>query len=137
MFDASREGRCSEIAAWSSALASLALAAGAWWFARSWQIALGVFVLGLASLRVALAHRLTVWIAASLGTLAVGAVGGGLSWLFAHVVDDPTIPSIAAVAGALVSSLAPAWAYASVAQRRAQDVPDSLFDPVSVPRSRR
>ncbi len=136
VFDASRAGRSSEIAAWSNAFASLAIGAGAFALARSWPIGFGAFVLAFALLRASLAHRLTVWIAASLGTLAVGALGGGLTWLFAHVIDMPSAPSIAAVLGAIGSSLAPAWAYANLAQRRADDVRDSLIHPVSVPPSR-
>lgn len=137
MFDASRAGRSFEVAAWSNAAASLALGAGSYAGTRSWQIALGTAVVAFVLLRGVLTHRLTVWIAASFGTLAVGAVGGGLAWLFAHVLDAPSAPSIAAVLGALLSATVPAWAYAELAQRRAQDIRDSLVDPVSVPRSSR
>ena len=135
VFDASRAGRSAEIAAWSNGLAALGLGGGAYALTRSWPGALGVAVLVFVLLRGALAHRHTVWVPATLGTLAVGAVGGALAWLFGHVVEVPSAPSIAAVLGAVLSALAPAWAYANFAQRRARDIRDSLVDPVSVPPS--
>ena len=135
VFDASRAGRSSEIAAWSNALASLGLAGGAYALVRSWPLALAVAVIAFVLLRVALAHRLTVWIAAALGTLAVGAVGGALCWLFGHVLEQAAAPWIAGALGALLSALAPAWAYGSLAQRRERNIRDSLVDPVSVPPS--
>ena len=92
--------------------------------------------LALVVLRFALTHRLTVWFAAAVGTLTVAAVGGTLAWLFGHVVEIASAPSIAAVAGALLAALAPAWSYANIARRRAEDVRDSLIDPISAPRSR-
>jgi hypothetical protein len=131
VFAASRHGRASEIVAWSNAAASVGLGAGAYMLGRSWPIAIGGFVIAFVLLRVALAHRLTVWMAASFGTLAIAGAGGGLSWLFAHLIEEPSAPSIAAITGALVSATGPAWAYAKLAERRAQEVPDSLVDPVS------
>jgi hypothetical protein len=135
VFDASRQGRPFEIAAWSNAVASLGLGAGTYALTRSSSAAVGAFVLAFVLLRMALAYPQTVCVAASLGTLSVGTVGGALSWLFAHVIEAPSAPSIAGVAGALLSAIAPAWAYANLAQRRAQDIPDSLVEPVSVPSS--
>ena len=93
-------------------------------------------VLVLVVLRLALTHRLTVWLAAFVGTLTVAAVGGALAWLFGHLAPLESAPSIAAVAGALLAALAPAWSYASIARRRAEDVRDSLVEPISAPRSR-
>lgn len=136
MFDTSRAGRSSEIAAWSNAVASLGLGASVYLAARSWPLAVGLSILGFILLRGALVHRLTVWIAASFGTLAVAGVGGGLSWLFAHVLEVPAAPSIAAVIGALLAAILPAWAYGNLAQLRERRVRDSLIDPVSVPSSR-
>src|SRR5690242_4219116 len=75
IFHASREGRSAEVAAWSNAVASLGLGAGAFMLAHSWPLALVVATFSFVLLRVALAHRLTVWVAASFGTLAVSAVG--------------------------------------------------------------
>jgi hypothetical protein len=136
MFHASREGRLAEIAAWSNAAAALALGGLAFYELRSWSIALVAMVLSFVLLRVALAHRLTVWIAASFGTLAVGAAGGTLAWVFAHVVEVPSLPSIAAVFGAIFAACPPAWSYARLAKHRADAIPDSLIEPVSVPSSR-
>ena len=77
-----------------------------------------------------------MWIAAGFGTLTIAALGGALAWLFGHAVESPAAPSIAAVLGALFASLGPAWSYAHLARRRAEDVRDSLLAPVSVPHSR-
>ena len=116
-------------------MAAIGLGGAAYALTRSWPGAIGAVVLVFVLLRGALAHRNTVFIPASLGTLAVAAVGGGLAWLFGHVIEVPSAPSIAAVLGAVLSALAPAWAYATLAQRRARDIRDSLVDPVSVPPS--
>ncbi len=135
IFHASREGRVAEIAAWSNAAAALALGGLTYYGLRSWIAPLVVVVLSFILLRVALAHRVTVWIAASFGTLAVGAAGGTLAWVFAHVAEVPALPSIAAVFGAIFAACPPAWSYARLAKHRANDIPDSLVDPVSIPPS--
>lgn len=143
VFDASRVGRAGEIAAWANAASAfaIAVATGALLWARfathaAW-LGLVAGLVTLLVLRLALAHRYTVWIAAAVGTLTIAALGGGLAWLFAHVLESASAPSIAAVAGALVAALAPARSYAHIAGRRANDVPDSLVEPpVSAPRSR-
>jgi hypothetical protein len=85
-------------------------------------------------LRLALAHRYTVWLAATLGTLTIGALGGLLAWLFAHALEMPSAPSIAGAIGAVLAALAPAWSYAHLAGRRAENVRDSLVDPISARR---
>jgi integral membrane sensor domain MASE1 len=87
-------------------------------------------------LRLALAHRYTVWISASVGTLTVAAVGSAVGWLFGHIIESPSAPSVAAVLGAILAAAPPAWAYSQVARRRANAERDSLIDPVSVPTSR-
>jgi hypothetical protein len=135
IFNASRDGRSAEIAAWSNAIASLGLGAGTYVLSHSLPGTALVPVIAFVLLRAALAHRLTVWIAASLGTLAVAALGGGLAWLFAHVIEIPAVPSLAAIFVAVLSALVPAWAYARLAQRRGANIRDSLVDPISVPPS--
>lgn len=143
LFHESRQGRAAEIAGWSNAASALAVAGGVTTFGWSslpihaaW-VGLIAGAMTLFALRLALAHRYTVWIAATVGTLTIAALGGGLAWLFAHVLESASAPSIAAVAGALVAALAPARSYAHIAGRRANDVPDSLVEPpVSAPRSR-
>lgn len=137
VFHASREGRAAEIAAWSNAAAAVGAGAGAFALSRSWPAALATALAMFVPLRVALAHRVTVWVAALLGTLAVAATSGGLAWVFAHVLEAPSAPPIAAVLGALAGALAPAWAYGRLAQRRLDEVPDSLLEPVSLPPSHR
>lgn len=142
VFDESRGGRAAEIAAWSNGASAVAIAAAV--TALGWErlpvhaawVGLLSGALALVVLRFSLTHRLTVWFAAAVGTLTVAAVGGALAWLFAHVVEIAAAPSIAAVGGALLAALAPAWSYASIARRRAEDVRDSLVEPVSAPRSR-
>jgi hypothetical protein len=142
VFDESRGGRAAEIAAWSNAAAAVAVALAiivAGWdrlaVHAAW-LGLGAGAITLLVLRLALTNRLTVWIAALAGTLTVAAIAGVLAWLFGHVVEIAQAPSIAAVAGALLGALAPAWGYGHIARRRASDVRDSLVDPVSAPRSR-
>jgi len=131
-FHASRDGRTAEIAAWSNAAAALGVGALAFYTTRSWVLALIAAPLAFVLLRVALAHRVTVWLAASFGTLAVAAAGGTLCWPFAHVTDSASLPSIAAVFGGILSACAPAWSYAKLARHRADNVPDSLVEPVSI-----
>jgi hypothetical protein len=142
IFDESRGGRAGEIAAWSNAASAVtigaAIAALGWNrlpFHAAWAGVTGA-VLMLVVLRLALTHRSTVWFAAVLGTLTVAAGGGAFAWLFGHVLELSAAPSIAAVAGAVVAALAPAWSYASIARQRAGDVRDSLVEPISAPRSR-
>lgn len=142
VFDESRGGRAAEIAAWSNGASAVAVAGAL--TAASWErlpvhgawVGLMGGALALVLLRLALTHRATVWLAAAFGTLSVAMLGGGLAWLFGHVVELAAAPSIAAVAGALLAALAPAWSYAKIARRRAEDVRDSLLDPISAPRSR-
>lgn len=136
VFHASREGRASEIAAWANALASLALGAGGFLLVHSWPVAIATPIVAFVLLRVALTNRVTIWVAASFGTIAVAAFFGVLAWVFGHVVEIPAVPSVAGVLGAVTSATLPAWAYGRLAQRRVQDVRDSLIDPVSVPSSR-
>lgn len=141
-FHASRAGRASEIAAWANGTSALAVAVGI--AVLTWSrlpvhaawVGLGGGVLVFVGLRLALTHRFTVWIAALVGTLTIAALGGSLAWLFAHVGDNPSAPPTAAVFGAILAALGPAWSYAQLARRRANDVRDSLISPVSVPRSR-
>lgn len=142
VFHESRQGRAVEIAGWSNAASALGVAAAVTYFGWSrlpvhaaW-IGLVAGAVTLVVLRLALAHRLTVWVAAAMGTLSVAAFGGGLAWLFAHVLEVPSAPSIGAVLGAVLAALAPAWSYAHLAGRRAANVRDSLVDPVSARPSR-
>jgi hypothetical protein len=142
VFHESREGRAAEIAAWSNGAAAVVCAGGmtfvGWHrlpFHAAW-LGLLVGAVMFAALRFTLTHRFTVWIAASFGTLTVAAIGGVLAWLFAHLLELSAAPPIAAIAGALLAALAPAWSYAHLARRRAQNVRDSLVDPVSAPHSR-
>ena len=142
IFDESRQGRAAEIAGWSNAASALAVAGGT--TALTWSripvhaawVGLVAGALTLLLLRLALTHRTTVWIASAIGTLTLSALGGSLAWLFAHVLEVAWAPSVAAVVGALLAALPPAWGYAQIARRRAECVRDSLIDPISVPRSR-
>lgn len=137
VFDASREGRAAEIAAWSNAASAFAVALGTaalLWERFSSNAVWGALVAGVVTvlvLRLALTHRYTVWLAAAAGTLTIASLGAAVGWLFGHVVESPAAPSIAAVLVALLGAVAPAWAYSQLAKRRATDR-DSLIDPVSV-----
>ncbi len=140
--DESGGGRAAEIAAWSNAAAAVAIALAI--VVAGWdRLAVHAAWLGLAAgavtlviLRLALTSRLTVWIAALAGTLTVAAIAAVFAWLFGHAIEIAEAPSVAAVAGALLGALVPAWAYAHIARRRASDVRDSLIAPISAPRSR-
>jgi hypothetical protein len=135
-----RWARATEIATWANAASALAVAGGV--TALMWTrlpayaiwIGLGGGVLAFAALRLSLAHRFTLWIAAAFGTLTIAALGGGLFWLFAHVLESPAAPSIAGVVGAIVAAVGPAWGYGHLARDRAESRRDSL-QPVSAPRS--
>lgn len=117
------------------------LGAGAVYLAWSWLgadalwLGAGAAAFAFTLLRVSLVNRVSVWIAAALGTLTVGALGGSLAWVFAHVIETPWAPALAAIVGAIVAAAPPAWSYARLARRRQEDVPDSLIEPVSVPPS--
>jgi hypothetical protein len=83
-------------------------------------------VVVLVALRLALVSRWTLWISASLGTLSVAGACGFVAWVFGHVIEVPGAASIIGVAAGIGGALLPAWAYGSLAGRRAQHVPDSL-----------
>lgn len=142
VFDQSRAGRAYEVAAWANAASAFAIAGGVAWTlwprysTNAIGIGVAVFVVAFVGLRFSLAHRMTVWIAATVGTLTIASLGAGLAWVFAHAVESPAAPSIGAAIGALIAAIAPAWSYAHLARRRADSIRDSLIDPVSVPHSR-
>ena len=136
IFHASREGRVAEIVGWSNAAVALAAAVVTFLGTSSWALSAAAFVGLFALLRLALSHRVTVWIAAILGTVAVASAGGALAWVFAHVIESPAAPPAAAVLGALATGVLPGWAYAQLARLRADAVPDSLIEPVSARSSR-
>jgi hypothetical protein len=136
VFNASRAGRAAEIAGWSNALAGLAFGAGVYWLFHSVPGALGTVIILFVLLRGALANRYTLWIAAACGSLAVSAAGGGLAWVFGHVIEHPAAPPILAIFASILSATVPAWAYAQVARQR-EAGPDSLLEPVSAPSSPR
>jgi hypothetical protein len=136
VFHASREGRAAEIVGWSNVVASLVLGGAIFARTRHAGLSVAVAVVALLLLRLALANRVTVRIAAVLGTVAVAAMGGGASWVLAHVLESvPSAPIVAAVIGTALSAVMPVWAYGRIAHLR-EHTRDSLIDPVSVPSSR-
>ncbi|AKV02269.1 hypothetical protein AKJ09_08932 [Labilithrix luteola] len=132
----SRAGRAAEVAAWANATASLVVGAGVFALFQAWIAALAAAVAVFVLLRVALAHRIAIWISAALGTVSVAAIGGVVSWLFSHMIDRPSVPIIAGVLGAILAGLLPGWSYVSLARRRTDEIPDSLLDAWRVPSSR-
>jgi hypothetical protein len=142
VFDASREGRAAEITAWANAIGAFAVALGTTALlrehagSRATWIGLAVGMVTFVALRLALAHRYTVWLAGALGTLSVASLAGAAGWVFGHLAEAPSAPSIAAVTCALLAAVVPGWGYAQVAKRRANHERDSLVDPISVPGSR-
>lgn len=131
----SRAGRAAEIAGWSNALTAVLAGAGALYATRGVALSATVLVATFVALRVALAHRWTVWVAAALGTVAVGTAFGALAWLFAQLLETPSAPTTAAILCAVGSAVLPASAYARVARLRADEAPDSLVRKPSTPPS--
>lgn len=124
----SRAGRAAEVTAWANAIASLAVGVGAFALFHGWLVALGIAIAFFALLRVALTHRIAIWISAAFGTASVAAMGGVVAWLFSHVVDRPYVPIVAGVLGAIFAGLVPGWGYFALARRHADEIPDSLLD---------
>ena len=131
IFHESSAGRAAEVVAWSNAAA--ALGAGAQGFVMGLSVAASacIAVLAFVLLRLALLHRVTVWIAAAFGTVAIAGAAGGLAWLFAHCIEIDAAPPIAAAAAGILAAILPTRAYVKLARARERDVPDSLVDPVS------
>jgi len=139
----SREGRAAEVIAWSNGATGLGFGALVLWLTwsrgvtTSLGLALATTGVAFCALRLALANRYTVWIAAVLGTASIAALGGALAWVFAHLFESvAAFPSIAAFVGGFLAALAPGWSYAQLARQRADNVRDSLIHPISVPSSR-
>jgi hypothetical protein len=124
-----REGRAAEIAGWSNAIVGIGVGALVWSETSSVALAVPAAIAAIIVLRLALAGRMTVWFAAVAGSMAVAAVGATLAWLFAHAIESPLAPPIAAALGAIGAGAVPGWAYARLAKLRAEDVPDSLLTP--------
>jgi hypothetical protein len=137
IFNESRHGRTAEIVAWSNAAASLGAGAQAMLLGASLSASLLVAAFAFVLLRLALLHRVTVWIAAAFGTVAVAGAAGGVAWLFAHVISHPAAPPIAAAAVGVLTALVPTRAYLQLARAREHEVRDSLIDPVSARPSHR
>ncbi len=139
VFAGSREGRAAEIVGWSNALTSLAIGVGLAAVAHApWALAALSALVTFVLLRVGMASRKTAWVVALLGVTCVGATGGAVGWLLGHIVESWTYAPTALALVVSAAVVAPAgWAYARFLRRRADDVPDSLVDPVSLsPQSR-
>ena len=119
-------GAAAEVVGYANALPALAAAAGIWALASTAWMAIVGGLVTYALLRFALAHRVTIWIAATTGTLAVAALGGTLAWVFSHFVEVAWAPPFAAVVGVVAGGALPAWAYGRLIIARMNDVPDSL-----------
>lgn len=128
----SREGRAAEIAGWANFCSSALFAAAGYYATHAVSFAIAAGLASLVSLRLALAHRTTVRFAAAIGTVAVATVGGALAWLFAHALESWAAPPLAGALGAILGGALPARAYAQIAKRRAEDVPDSLLTSASL-----
>jgi hypothetical protein len=131
IFHESSAGRAAEVVAWSNAAAALGLGGQGFMFGLSLAASAGVAVLAFVLLRLALLHRLTVWVAAAFGTVAIAGAAGGLAWLFAHVIEMDAAPPIAAACAGVLASILPTRAYVKLARSREADIPDSRVDPVS------
>lgn len=131
IFHESSAGRAAEVVAWSNAAAALGVGAEGFVLGLSLAAAAALAILAFVLLRVALLHRITIWIAAAFGTVAVAGAAGGLAWLFAHVVEIPAAPPIAAACAGVLAAILPTRAYVKLARSREADVPDSLVDPIS------
>lgn len=121
-------GAAAEVVGYANALPALAVAAGAWALASTAWVTVVAGLVTYALLRLALAHRITIWIAAVLGTLAVAGLGGALGWVFAHFVEIAWAPTLGAVLGVIAGGALPGWAYGRLILARMNDVPDSLIE---------
>lgn len=121
-------GAAAEVVGYANALPALTVAAGVWALASTAWIAVSAGLVTYALLRLALAHRVMIWIAAVLGTLAVAGLGGALAWVFAHFVETSWAPPACAVLGVIAGGALPGWAYGRLILARMNDVPDSLID---------
>jgi hypothetical protein len=131
VFHESSAGRAAEVVAWSNAAAALGVGAQAFVLGLSIAASAAVAILAFVLLRVALLHRITVWVAAAFGTVAVAGAAGGLAWLFAHCIELEAAPPIAAACAGVLAAILPTRAYVKLARSRERDVPDSLIDPIS------
>lgn len=125
-------GRAAEVAGWANALVAAAFAGGVFGGTRSVGVAAAVGVTAFVALRLALAHRIGVWVVWGVGTAAVGGSAGALGWLLAQVAERAWCPPVAAVLCGLAAAAVPAWAYTVIARARAAGMPDSLVHPPSV-----
>lgn len=139
----SREGRAAEVIAWSNGATALGVGGLVGWLTWSHGVTLslglglGAAAVAFCALRLSLANRYTMWIAAALGTFSMAAIGGTLAWVFSHLFESiAALPAIAAVAGGFLAALAPGWSYAQLARHRLENVRDSLIHPISIPHSR-
>ena len=132
IFHESTEGRAAEVVAWSNAAAALGFGGQAFLLGMSLAASVAIAVLAFILLRMALLHRVTIWIAAAFGTVAIAGAAGGVAWLFAHVSEIPAAPPIAAAAAGVLAAILPTRAYGKLARSRAAEIPDSLVDPVSL-----
>ena len=131
IFHESSAGRAAEVVAWSNAAAALGAGAQAFVLGLSLAASAAIAILAFVLLRLALLHRITIWLAAACGTIAIAGAAGGLAWLFAHVSEIDAAPPIAAAAAGILAAILPTRAYVKLARAREADVPDSLVDPVS------
>jgi hypothetical protein len=131
VFHESSAGRAAEVVAWSNAAAALGIGAQGVVLGLSLAASAGIAIFAFVLLRLALLHRVTVWIAAAFGTIAVAGAAGGLAWLFAHCIEIDAAPAIAAACAGVLASILPTRAYVKLARSRERDVPDSLVDPIS------
>jgi hypothetical protein len=125
----SRDGRAAEVAGWSNALAAIAMGGAVVWQHGTWAAAGATILVAFLALRLALTNRVTVWLAAAVGTLTVGGATGALAWLFGHVAELAWVPPIAGLVVGVAAAALPAWAYTQIARQRLADVPDSLLEP--------
>jgi hypothetical protein len=134
VFAGSREGRAAEIVGWSNAVASLAIGVGLAALAHApWALAALAAVVTFVLLRVGMASRKTAWVVALLGVTCVGGAAGALGWVLGHIVESWTYaPAVLALVASAAVVIPAGWAYARLLRRRADDVPDSLVDPVSL-----
>jgi hypothetical protein len=131
IFHESSAGRAAEVVAWSNAAAALCIGGQGYLAGLSLAAAAGVAIGSFVLLRLALLHRVTIWIAAAFGTVAIAGAAGGLAWLFAHVVEMEAAPPIAAACAGVLAAILPTRAYVKLARNREASVPDSLVDPIS------
>ena len=99
-----------------------------------WAPSAGISLAAFVLLRLALENRVTLWVAAVVGTSFVTAVGAGIGWMLGQVFETADAPIALAIASAILASILPVVAYRRFIMRGSDDIGRESILP-SVPSS--